>query len=264
MSTLALQQQALLAALFDTPVDGAIKNIAACAIHTSARGLKAYQANGHALAERALQAAYPVFTRLLGDESMGQLARAYWHAHPPVCGDVAQWGADLASFLADSPQLRGTPYLPDMARLEWLLHVGASARDAQADAGTWALLATENPDALWLRLAPGTAVLRSAWPVVSMHAAHGDNGPAFEDVGRMLQAGVEEDAVVWRQGFRPVVRVALAGEWAGLSALLRGCSLGQALDAAPELDVSAWLPLAVQSGLLLAVRSGAGGEPSLV
>jgi len=97
-----------------------------------------------------------------------------------------------------------------------------------------------------------------------MHAAHGDNGPAFEDVGRMLRAGVQEDAVVWRQGFRPVVRVALAGEWAGLSALLRGGSLGQALDAAPELDVSAWLPLVVQSGLLLAVRSGAGGEPFLV
>ncbi|NBX20829.1 MAG: hypothetical protein EBR58_05375, partial [Betaproteobacteria bacterium] len=77
MSTLAQQQQALVAALFDWPAENAMKNIAARAMDPGARGLKAYQSNAHALAERALQAAYPVLTQLLGVESMGDLARAY-------------------------------------------------------------------------------------------------------------------------------------------------------------------------------------------
>ena len=80
MSTLATQQQALLEALLAWPADDAMQKIAAHAIDPRARGLKAYQANGHALAERALQAAYPVVAQLLGDESFADLARALWHA----------------------------------------------------------------------------------------------------------------------------------------------------------------------------------------
>lgn len=257
VSTLARQQQALVAALFDWPAQNAMKNIAVCAMDTRARGLKAYQSNAHALAARALQAAYPVLSQLLGAESMGDLARAYWHAHPPVRGDVAQWGERLADFVAGSSQLQDTPYLPDVARLEWALHGMASLEDASPDLSTLALLSTEDPGSLWLRLAPGAAAVCSAWPVATLHAAHGENGPSFEEVGRLLQARAAEDAVVWRQGFKPCVRVALAGEADFLNTLLAGRTLGEALDAEPDLDVSQWLTLAVQSGLLLAVHSGA-------
>jgi hypothetical protein len=256
MSTLARQQQALLAALFDWPAENAMKNIAARAIDPGARGLKAYQSNGHAIAQRALQAAYPVLAQLLGDESMGDLARAYWHAHPPVRGDVAQWGESLAAFMASSSQLQDTPFLPDVARLEWALHSMTTLEDANPDLNTLTLLSTQDPGMLCLRLAPGAAVLCSDWPVATIHAAHGENGPSFEEVGRLLQAKAGEDAVIWRQGFKPCVRVALEGEASLLHALLAGRSLGQALDDVSHLDVSQWLTVAVQSGLLLAVYSG--------
>jgi hypothetical protein len=256
MSTLAQQQQALVAALFDWPAENAMKNIAARAMEPGARGLKAYQSNAHALAERALQAAYPVLTQLLGVESMGDLARAYWHAHPPVRGDVAQWGESLAAFMVGSSQLQDTPYLPDVARLEWALHSMTTMEDATPDLNTLTLLSTQDLGMLCLRLAPGAAVLCSDWPVATIHAAHGENGPSFEEVGRLLQARAAEDAVVWRHGFKPCVRVALEGEAALLHALLAGRSLGQALDDVPHLDVSQWLTVAVQSGLLLAVSSG--------
>ena len=57
-----------------------------------------------------------------------------------------------------------------------------------------------------------------------------------------------------RSGLRPLVRQAQAGEAAFVAALLRGQTLGAALDQAPALDIGAWLPMAVQTGLLLAVR----------
>ena len=46
----------------------------------------------------------------------------------------------------------------------------------------------------------------------------------------------------------------MPGEADLVAALLAGLALGPALDAAPALDVQAWLAQAVQSGLLLAVH----------
>lgn len=262
MSPLIAQQQALIRALFDSPSHDAMKIIADCAIDTGARGLKAYQANGHALARRALHAAYPVLSQLIGLESMDDLAPALWHAHPPQAGDLALWGSDLADFVAASPQLRDTPFLPDVARLEWALHHAAGALDAPPDAATLALLSTEDPDMLQLELAPGAALLCSPWPVVAIWAAHQSESAGFDAVHRLLQAGTGENAVVWRQGFKPQVRVALEGEADALAVLLQHGTLGAALDAAPGLDVAAWLPLAVQTGLLLAVRVVVPAAPS--
>lgn len=253
MSGLAQQQQALLDALLAWPAEDAIKNIANFVKDTGARGLKSYQANGHALAQRALQAAYPVVAQLLGEESFADLARALWHAQPPTRGDIADWGDGLAVFLEASAQLQEEPYLPDVARVEWALHLCAGASDAQADLASLALLTTHAPECLQLRTSPGVAVVCSAWPVASIVGAHIEGVPSLQEAGAQLRRGEAQDTVVWRAGLRPRARLALAGEADGLQVLIQGGSLAQALDAAPQLDFGQWLPLAVQSGLILGV-----------
>jgi hypothetical protein len=250
---LAQQQQALLDGLFAMPNHDAIKIIAVCAVDTGARGLKAYQANGHMLAQRALAGAYPVVAQLLGDESFGDLARALWHAHPPVRGDVAQWGSALAEFVRTSPQLQDEPYLHDVATVEWALHRCATAANGAAELTTLALLTIHDPDRLHLVLAPGCATVQSPWPVVSILNAHLEQAPTLAAVGQQLRDALAQDAVVWRAGLRPRVREAAPGESDFLQALLRGKPLGPALDAAPMLDFGAWLPTAVQTGLVLSV-----------
>jgi hypothetical protein len=254
MSTLAAQQQALLAALFVWPPDDAINNIATYAGNTRARGLKAYQANGHASAERSLLAAYPVLMQLLGQESLYALARALWHAQPPVRGDLAQWGAGLCDFVRASEQLAGEPYLADIARVEWALHACASAANQPQEMASFALLTQHDPGELQLQLAPGCAVVPSAWPVASIMSAHLTNEPSLAEAGRRLRAGAGEAAVIWRADLRPRVRAAIAGEAGFLVALLGNYSLSEALDAAPVLDFNAWLPMAVQTQLLLGAR----------
>ncbi len=251
MSLLAQQQQALLDALFAWPAQDAMKIVAAHAMDTGARGLKAYQTNGHVLAERALASAYPVVAQLLGGESFADLARALWHAHPPVSGDVAQWGEPLAVFLRESPQLQGEPYLHDVARVEWALHRCATAADRPADLTTLALLTTHDPAELGLVLAPGCAIVPSRWPVASLVNAHLEQAPSFDEVGQQLRGAVAQDAVVWRAGLRPRLREALPAEAGFLQALLQHTPLGPALDASPTLDFGQWLPMAVQTGLVL-------------
>ena len=258
MTSLAVEQQALLDALFTRPLadqsGDAINLIATRAYYTGARGLKAYQNNGFSLAGRTLMAAYPVMAQLLGEDSFAPLARDFWLAHPPVRGDLAHWGAALGDFVQHNALLADEPYLGDVARVEWALHRSASAADRDAQSATFALLSTIEPDALTLLLASGAFVMASAYPVASIITAHLYNSPTLEEVGRKLRAGGRECAVVWRQGFKPQVALCTVEQAGFLQSLLSGASLLLALERAGEFDFNQWLPAAVQSGLVLGAR----------
>lgn len=257
MTTLATQQQALLDALFDWPAQDAVVRLTALARGAGShagRGLKVYQANGHMLAERSLRAAYPVLLQMLGEESFADLSRALWHAQPPTRGDIAQWGESLAVFVQDSPQLQDTPYLSDVAQAEWALHRCSTAPDRTADLGTLALLTTEDPQSLGLALAPGVASVRSDWPLAGLLLAHLEGQLSFQEVAAELELRTAQDVVVWRSGFQSRVRLALPSEVELLGALQSGMALESALACAVGLDFPQWLPLAVQTGLVLGVQ----------
>lgn len=255
MSSLGAQQRALLSALFAWPADHAERDLMALAEGDCRRGLQAYQANGHDMVERALSAAYPVTAELLGAQSFSALARALWHAQPPCRGDLAQWGGGLCVFVGDSDQLAEEPYLADVAAVEWALHQATGADDQSADRASFALLLSADPTRLTLRLVPGCCVLASPWPVVSILGAHRDSRPSLDVLRTRLHGRVAETAVVWRAGLQACVREAHTDEAAFLVALQTGRSLSEALDAAPAFDFNAWLPMAVESGLVLGAQA---------
>jgi hypothetical protein len=252
--TLVEQQQRMVAALFDWPAQDAIEKIAACAMDTGARGLKAYQSNGHALAERALRAAYPVIAELLGEESFPDLARALWHAHPPLKGDMGLWGGALDGFLESSAQVADEPYLADVARCEWAMHRCSTQADVVFNAESLQLLTEEDPEYVSLVLAPGCAMVQSFWPVVSILAAHREGIPTLAQAGELLRLQVPQSAVIWRDGLRPCVREAWAGELDLIEILQGGRSLAEGLDSAPALQFDQWFPMAIQSGLVMGAK----------
>ena len=271
-TTLAQQQRALLQALFARPgSDGALAAVAelndCLAAHgpQTARGLAAYQANGHVLAERSLLSVFPVVAALIGHDNFAWLARDLWHRHPPHRGDLAQWGDALPDFLDRSTQLSDTPYLGDVARAEWALHRAAGAPDTPPDMASFARLTQEDPQGLTLMLAPGTAVIASPYPLASLTTAHLYGTPSLADVGQRLREGIAEHAVIWRQGLRPRIAWHDATAHALLTALLAGAALPQAIDAMghaastdQNIDFSAWLIAAVTDGLVIGVRDHTG------
>jgi hypothetical protein len=239
------------------------------------RGLQAYRANASAMAERALQAAYPVLHRLLGPETFAMLARDLWAAHPPERGDLAHWGGTLPAYLQSAPALADLvsdhSYLPDVARLEWALHSMATAADAHQDSASFARLASQPPEALHLRLSTGTQIVESAYPIVAIWQAHAalrlgpepvslsEASPDLSEATRLLAEAAGQTAMVWREGFVPRVRAVGAGEAALLQSVLAGGHVSAAVAAALQsesvFDVSAWLTSAVHSGLVLGVES---------
>jgi Putative DNA-binding domain len=237
-----------------------------------ARGLAAYRANTCELAQRALAAAYPVVQQLLGEDSFVRLARSLWRQHPPQAGDIALWGLALPAFLESalslSDAVASDAYLPDIARLEWAVHTAGRAADAAAPQGL-ALLGDCDPARLLLRLAPGTAVIVSQHPVLSIWHAHqaaaGDRALAelaapdtFADARAALLAGLAETALVCRRGWRVQVLVLPPAQTRFTQALLSGRTLAQALNAGAD-DAGAafafedWLIQALQTQLLVGV-----------
>lgn len=265
---LAAQQQALLHALFARPgrpeagaAEAALSAWLDPGSPQTQRGLQAYQANGHALAERALGAAYPVITALLGTDNFALLARDVWHRHPPERGDMAWWGDALPAFLQRSEQLADVPYLADVARVEWALHRAASAADATPDPASFARLGTEAPEGLALTLSPGTALIHSPFPVASLVTSHLHGTPSLSEAARRLREGLGEHALVWRQGLRPRIAAIHPAAAALVQRLLEGGDLPQALDAAcaceatgEAFDFTAWLTAAVTDGLVTGVH----------
>lgn len=258
---LAQQQSALLTSIFATKnIAKKTSNTPTTALNTiELRGIQVYQANASHAAKRSLQAAYPVIAQLVGDEAFAHLARDHWAQNPPMRGDLAQWGGELAIFIDGISALQTEPYLSDVARVEWALHVAATAADQAADLTTISLMTEHDPAELTLRLAPAATLFHSAYPIASMVTAHLDGSPSLETVGLMLRQNTPETALVWRRGLQPRVIACTANESAFTASLLAGKSLLAALEAANLRDEAAfnfhhWLQSAVTLGLVLGAK----------
>ena len=256
----AARQQALVAALWptDASTTAALEDWCDGRSVTVVRGLQAYRTNGVANATRALEGAYPTVRALVGADGFQMLARELWSAHPPVLGDLAQWGGSLAAFLEAHPDLSHWPYLGDCARLDWAAHRCERAADAQWDSASLARLGDTDPQHLQIHLRPGLAVLTSRWPVVSIHQAHRDGAAhdALDAARDAVQAGVGESVLVCRSGWRAQVHRIdqLTVLWT--QRLLAGDSLASALDAVSDasavgpFDLAGWLTTAIAAGWL--------------
>jgi hypothetical protein len=180
----------------------------------------------HSLTE-ALMRRFPVVERLVGPEFFRALAPLYLAADPPPSAVLIRWGAGFPEFLAGFPPLAGLPYLPDVARLEWLRGIAYHAADAQPLSAE-ALAAETDPARLRPGLHPSVSLLRSRHPVVSVWLA---NQPGTEPAPLDLDA--PETALILRDPSDRVPVIALsAGDAAFVEALLSGQSLLGATAAA--------------------------------
>ena len=258
----ARRQRALLDALAAGTMEAALSKAATSSVaERGARlvgGLQAYRANADALAERALGAAYPTLQALVGAADFARLAREHWRRQPPERGDLGAWGERFPAVLERHPAFAAYPYLADCARLDWAAHVCERAADAALDAGSLALLQSGDPARLRLLPMPGTAVLRSRWPIVTIRAAHAAAEPDLDEARIAIAQRRGESALVVRAGWRAAVHPLDEVSAAWMEQLLAGCTLASALDQAGDrFDFAAWLAQALAGGWLL----GAGEAP---
>ena len=251
MPSLRELQDAFAASLLGPADDSLLAHVVADRIPPDAR-LAVYRNNGRHNFREALRAVYPVVDRLVGERFFDHAADRYTAAHPSTSGDIHAFGADYADFLADFAPAAGLPYLPDTARLEWMMHEVFHAV-APPPFPLDRLAAVAEADHAALRFVPNPAcrLLASPWPVHRLWALNQPDVPW--DEGFDIHGGGVE-LLLRRCGFEVEIEPLAADEFAMLRRLADGQPLGDALDtvrkAAPEFDLAAFLRRHLSSATL--------------
>ena len=213
--------------------------------------LAIYRANVTGAATKALGAAYPVIQQVVGDAFFEGLARAHQRLVPSTSGDLYDYGAAFAGFVAEFPHTQSLPYLPDLARLEWAVHHAYGAEDAPAwDRQALSQVEPSQQAAVRFGWAAGTAVVESSCPIARIWLIH---QPGF-DGEFSVDWSIRESALVAREGLRVVVRALGAGDAAFIASSLARAALGpsaeKALAADPGFDLGHLLGRLVASNVI--------------
>jgi hypothetical protein len=211
-----------------------------------------YRNNSAIACREALKQQFPSVLLLIGDEAFAGLARAFWRDDPPRSPVLGEYGGGFADFLETLPEVaRQTPYLADLARLDWACLAALRADDA-APAALDALAALDPAriGAARATLHPSLALIASDWPLLA------------------LRDSAEKPVEDWSGGAVAIVRPhgdlrvvpCPAATAAFLKCLMRGASLGEAAEqAGSDFDFGAGLVDLVQFGAF--TRFSEGSEP---
>jgi hypothetical protein len=180
----------------------------------------------------ALRDAYPVVLALVGEGYFEELSERYRLQYPSTSGNLQHFGATMAQFIEETPSLRALPYLPDVARLEWLRQgVALAAEQPTMDAAALAHWATCEPAALRMEFHPSMHLLASSHAVLTLwrwcQAPHG--------AAPNPQAGAEH-VLLWRDDGEVAMAAVDPATFRCIGALAEGCDLASAYRAATDVD----------------------------
>jgi len=202
----------------------------------------------------ALGARFPVCRRLLGADCFDATAALFARRTPPRSPKLHEYGEGFAEFLVAFPPFAEFDYLGDMARLEAALGRAYYAADAAPLAP--ARLASLRPEELersTLTLHPSLEIVASRRPVLSIWRAHQGDGQA-----EIVTLERCEDALILRPDFDVETHLLPSGGRVFLTAILEGCTLGEAIArgirSAAGFDLAAMLTLLFSSRAIVGVN----------
>jgi hypothetical protein len=209
-----------------------------------------YRGNLHANAAKALAGAYPVVRKIVGEEFFDATVREFARRHPSLHGDLNRYGERFAEFLERFPHTADLAYLPDVARMEWLVHRAYFA----ADPAPFDLSGLDERALLRPKLAPACALMQSAWPLARIWTIHQDGHQGGFEID--LAAGPDR-ILVHRPRWRATVVSLSCGDYAFLNSAYRGKTLAEALEAGdtdehfdPATALARWLEARVFARLV--------------
>lgn len=182
---------------------------------------------------------FPAVRRVVDERFFAYAAHEFITRHPPERACLSEYGGAFPDFLAGFPPCAGLPYLPDLARFEWLMTVAAHAADAApADPGWLDMVPPEATPRLLLQLHPSCGFLASPWPIDRIWRANRPSATAEETIDlddiHLDAGGVRLE--VSRQAGDVVYRLLDEPSFAFREALGKGASLQEAAEASLAAD----------------------------
>jgi hypothetical protein len=211
---------------------------------TATRRFDVYRNNVAVSLAEALETAFPVLHKLVGDAFFRAMAGVYLRRHPPRSPLMMGYGAELPDFLQGFAPAQSLPYLPDVARLELALGQAYHAADATpVDPAALAAMPEHTLPRLRIGFAPALRLVASDHPVHGIWAANAVSG------GKPVPRA--ETALVTRPGFDPMVDALTPDQGRVLAPLVDGATLGDALHlGGAGVDVGPLLAVLLQRGAI--------------
>jgi hypothetical protein len=218
------------------------------------RRLNVHRNNVRAGLVRALASRFPVAEKIVGEAFFAAMAYAFIVLRPPISPILLGYGDDFAEFVEAYRPASELDYLPDVMRLEAAR--GRAYHAADLPPLEPAILANFDNDilpAVTLAFHPSVSVLCSVHPIVTIWAMN-----AGEIELSAIKIWLGEDALVVRPHLTVLVQRLPLGGAEFLTALMRGASLGVAVEAAlakaDGFDLVANLAGLLRSGAVVGIK----------
>ena len=207
----------------------------------------------------ALEANFPVLSKLLGDHDFANLGSAYVRAHDSPFFSIRYYGDALAQFLATDPEYSGAPVLAELARWEWMMTEVFDAADAEPI--PIEALARVKPEE-WAELRfdwhPSLRRLALVWNAPQTWKAVTDD----EEPPELELSPAPVEWLLWRQDLRTYYRSLAPPEIMALDAARDGESFGELCgllsaelgETQAPARAAGFLRAWIESGLIVAVR----------
>lgn len=253
-------QQALVNAIFSTDNPTQIEE----------QGLSIYRNNLKANALQALKVSFPTVEKLIGEELFAHSVNQLLVTQPPSLGDWGLWGSEYSDLLGELTALEDYPYVKDIAKLDYQLHLLSRAKDCSVNIESISMLGSHELDNIRLVMSPNIRLLESEFPIVEIYRANTLSECSTADCEKVsavqylnqaklkIAAGLGQKVLMYRPMYKPLVREIEPTELHWLKLMSAGQSIGNALDEMNEKFTTdqdkfvfeEWLPKAIQDNLI--------------
>lgn len=199
--SLSAIQHSLISVLFrqDKATGDAAAHIQSSAVLNPEQRLGIYQHGVHAVLTAHLQAVYPVCQQLLGEAFFVQTCEQFLTQQPPTTAFLADYGGELAVFLAQQSALLSLPWVAEVARVEWARHCAwHSAQQMCMDFSQFAQLDAQQQARARFYLPESAQLLQSEFATHAVWLAHQTNDYPDKVPLEAIQIQQPTHLLVWR------------------------------------------------------------------
>lgn len=226
MPSLKTTQTSFARAVYDNRDDDLLGQIKSSDI-TNEERLKIYKDNVSFTLYDTLKSRYPAICKLVDEKFFRYAVQEYIKDNRPKTGNLDDYGENFYEFLADFPPTKNFVYLPDVAKLEWLLHLAYFAADSEPiDKDALAKVPPEQLENIKFSLHPSSYLISSEYPIDKLIEIAEDTNININERGA--------DILVVRPEYRIETILLVAGEYEFLSAIKNGATLYSAYEKAAE------------------------------
>ncbi len=214
-----------------------------------------YHHSGLGNIEHVMALTYPVILSLVGEQFFHFCVTYFAQTHRPPTPDIDVYGEEFADFLSQFEPAKTLPYLPDIARLEWLYQQAALAPRAQViDGDALSTVPQEHYFNLYLHLPPSAHFFASKHPVDKIWQWNQDDNTDLTPLNLAEEEGGH--FLIHRPYSQVSIIRILSEESAFLQALAQGGNLYDAFEAATAINAEFDLAHYLQRHITLASFSG--------